>query len=414
MGALFVAWMVLAALPPPPVDDGTACQHWAVDAAEALLQAPQPPASPLDGKSSGGLSEIPDEVWVALGALGYPSKSDAGTVSWREVKEGTAPISSVPAIERALVDADQPLRRVLLAARGPSSTLSDPWQVWCVLDCSGLPSIERARVDVPTLSLAFGWRALEQGRVEDAVLGCLGLAGFLRALGGTHLLGQMLSASFARNLSLLCIETARRVSPNTRRQLAANLDVVEREWPAFSHTMRQELVFGQMISQARLPPELRSRVPSKWRAIGRTVDDASWTTSLREKLFGGWALRERCLAAAALVEVSDAAPRDADARFGVAAAPTLLSRLAWEDASPSNWTGYVRRVRRLRTELRMLVVSLREASVGRVCEVVDARTGRPLEIRGSGADRVVVAIADPAFGAEELHLPVPEGRPTVP
>jgi hypothetical protein len=30
------------------------------------------------------------------------------------------------------------------------------------------------------------------------------------------------------------------------------------------------------------------------------------------------------------------------------------------------------------------------------------------------ADRVVVAPADPEFGAEELHLPVPEGRPTLP
>jgi hypothetical protein len=30
------------------------------------------------------------------------------------------------------------------------------------------------------------------------------------------------------------------------------------------------------------------------------------------------------------------------------------------------------------------------------------------------ADRVVVAPADPEFGAEELRLPAPEGRPTLP
>jgi len=45
---------------------------------------------------------------------------------------------------------------------------------------------------------------------------------------------------------------------------------------------------------------------------------------------------------------------------------------------------------------------------------LDARTGRPLEVRGTGTDRVVVALADPAFAAEELRLPVPGGTPTRP
>ena len=224
----------------------------------------------------------------------------------------------------------------------------------------------------------------------------------------------MLSGSFLRGLSLLCIETARRVPPGTRRQLAEDLILVEREWPAFSHTMRQELVFGQMIGQARLPSKLRARIPSKWRSIVRKGDEESWTASLRGKLFGGLAMRERCLATAALVEVADASPRDADARFGAAGAPTLLSRLAWEETGSSNWIGFARRARALRTELRMLVCSLRGGSVGSVCDVIDARSGRPLEIRASGSDCVVVAVADPAFGAEELRLPIPEGRPTSP
>jgi hypothetical protein len=37
-----------------------------------------------------------------------------------------------------------------------------------------------------------------------------------------------------------------------------------------------------------------------------------------------------------------------------------------------------------------------------------------LELRDLGSDRVVVAVADPAFGAEELRLPVPGGTPSRP
>lgn len=46
--------------------------------------------------------------------------------------------------------------------------------------------------------------------------------------------------------------------------------------------------------------------------------------------------------------------------------------------------------------------------------LTDALTVRPLELRGSGRERTVVAIADPGFAAEELRLPVPEGTPTRP
>src|SRR6476620_6052167 len=103
MGASLVAWMVVAALPPPPLHDGAACLQWTVDAAIGLLQQPQPPASPLDGERSGGLSEIPDQVWAELGALGYANASDGGGGSWRALKEGSAPVSSVPAIEKTLL-----------------------------------------------------------------------------------------------------------------------------------------------------------------------------------------------------------------------------------------------------------------------------------------------------------------------
>jgi hypothetical protein len=118
---------------------------------------------------------------------------------------------------------------------------------------------------------------------------------------------------------------------------------------------------------------------------------------------------------AGLVEVADADPTDADPRFRAAGESTFLWRLARDDDGlSSNWLGFARRVRRLRTQLRMLNTALEALSVGPSTCRVDARTGRPLEVRGSGADRVVVAVADPAFGAEELRLPVPEGTPTRP
>ncbi|HEY1909098.1 MAG TPA: hypothetical protein VGG91_23850, partial [Myxococcaceae bacterium] len=83
--------------------------------------------------------------------------------------------------------------------------------------------MDRARYDVPTLALAFGWQALESGRVDDAVLACVGLAGFLRAIAGTHLLGQMLAAAHGHPLALLCVESARRAPANLRLEIATDL-----------------------------------------------------------------------------------------------------------------------------------------------------------------------------------------------
>lgn len=411
MGAILVAWMVVAALPPPPLDDGLACQRWAVEASEALLRAPQPSTTPIDPRASGGLSEIPHEVWAELGTFELPPSNDAAGASLRAVKEGAAPVSSVPALDAALPAAEQSLRKVLLAARGPASRLPDAWQVWSTLGGHSR-AMDRAQLNVPNLVLAFGWRGLERGRTEDAALACVGLAGFLRALGGTGLIGQMLSASVIRGHSLLCVATAQRSPARTRQELAAAIALVEHEWPPFAHTLGQELVFSQFLGLDSFPPELRSRVPDRWRALGRRASsdgEEPWTRRLRERLFGGWALKERCLTSAKLVAIADSPPSVGDPVFLESAPPTTLASLAWEGTVSSNWLGFARRVRGLRTQLRLLDVALRLSTDGSFVAPTDARTGRPVELRGSGRDRVVVGVADPAFSAEELRLPVPEG-----
>ena len=268
------------------------------------------------------------------------------------------------------------------------------------------------------LGLALGWRGLERAQTEDAVLSCMGLAGFLRALAGSGLIGQMLSASYARGLSLLCLATARVLPVTRRRALAESVDLVEREWPPFSHTLRQELVFSQVSGLERLPAQLRARVPARWLPVARNVrhdtEESTWLSSVRSALFGHWAMRERCLVLAGLVHVADAPATSADPQLRDAAAPTTLGVLAWKDGGASNWIGYARRERRLRTELRMLALGLQASAGQPLRPAVDARTGRPLELHGSGADRVVVAVADPAYEAEELRLPAPQGRPTPP
>ena len=114
------------------------------------------------------------------------------------------------------------------------------------------------------------------------------------------------------------------------------------------------------------------------------------------------------------MRVADAPATSADPQLRASAAPTTLGVLAWKDGGASNWIGFARRDRRLRTELRMLALGLQASAGQPLRPEVDARTGRPLEIRGAGADRVVVGVADPAFEAEELRLPVPQGRPTPP
>src|SRR5689334_22402476 len=202
--------MLVGALPPPPTDDGVACQKWAVEEATALIVSPQPPATGLDGTTSGGLSAIPDEVWAELGTLGYPGWSDGGSAPWRAMKEGSFPVAEVAQVAEALRRTQASIRRVLQASLGPSNFLSDPWQVWCMLDCPGQPSMDRVRYGFPVLGLAFGWQALAQGRLEDAVLACTAVAGFLRATGGSGLIGQMLAIPNIRGLSLLCLATASR------------------------------------------------------------------------------------------------------------------------------------------------------------------------------------------------------------
>jgi hypothetical protein len=382
-----------------------------------MIASPQPPATGLDGETKGGLSEIPDAVWAEVGSLGYPSWSDGGSSSWVPVREGSAPVSSVPQIADSLRRTQASVRRILEASRGPANVLSDPWQVWCTIgDCPGHPQIDRARYGLPVLALAFGWRALEEGRQEDAVLACTGLAGFVRALAGTGLLGQMLATSNARGLALLCLRTASRVDRRDARRISLALETVEREWPNPSHTLGKELVFGQLYDPAQLPSALRSRVPSRWSAHGSLApEDASWVSSLRGKVFGPWALRELCLRMAGVVEVADADPVTADPRIRAAGEPTFFGRLVRDDEGlSSNWLGFARRMRRMRTELRMLNGALETLAGATFRRQVDARTSRMLELRGAGPDRVVVAVADPAFAAEELRLPIPEGTPTRP
>jgi hypothetical protein len=419
MGASLVAWVLLAALPPPPADDGPACQEWAVEAAERLLVTPQPPASGLGGVTSGGLSEIPPDLWSSFPSLTFGA-DDAERARRRPVKEGTAPVSSDPALDGALRTFEEPLRRVLRAAFGPRNVLSDGWQIWCTMDCpQQVPSVDRARFAVPTLALALGWRGLEQRRRDDALLGCVGLAGFLRASAGTGLVGQMVAGSFVHALSLECLAASKAASASEVLFLASSIEVVVREWPALSHTLTQELVFGQVLGADRLPADLRARLSPRWLPLVRSssvspLEDRSMWADVRRTLFGRLAMREHCLALAKSIRVVDGAPGEADPVLIAAGAPTFFGSLAWEGGGVSRWIGYVRRARRQQTELRMLLTAL-EASVGKAAlPMVDTRTGRPLELRGTASDRVVVAFADPAFEAEELRLPVPEGRPTSP
>jgi len=417
MGAIFVAWLVVGVLPPPPTDDGLACQRWAVDEASALIASPQPPATALDGETTGGLSEIPDGVWAEIATLGYPDWTDGGSNSWRALREGSIPVAALPQVAETLRRTEGSVRRVLRASLGPANGLSDPWQVWCAArDCPGDSSADRARYGFPVLGLAFGWRGLEEGRLEDALLACTGVAGFLRASGGTGLIGQMLAISYLRGLSLLCLATASRSDRGTARRILEALGTIEREWPPFSHTLRQELVFGQLYDPRQLSSELRARIPARWLGnILLSSEEQSWVTGLRGKLFGPWAMRELCLRMAGLVEVADKDPTAADPRFQAAGESTFLWRLAREDGGgSSNWLGFARRMRRLTTELRMLNAGLEAISGSPANCRVDARTGHPLEVRGAGADRVVVAVADPAFAAEELRLPVPGGTPSRP
>src|SRR5262249_50772895 len=131
MGALLVTWLVVVALPLPPTDDGPGCEKWAVAAARELLSEPQPPASGLDGVTTGGLSTIPDADWTALGSYSYPDVRTTGP--WRAVREGDVPYDAVPELAAAVTALREPLGRVLQAGLGPSHRLPGGGPVGCAL-----------------------------------------------------------------------------------------------------------------------------------------------------------------------------------------------------------------------------------------------------------------------------------------
>gem|GEM_PF-2863940 len=226
----------------------------------------------------------------------------------------------------------------------------------------------------------------------------------------------MLATSYARGLSLECL-TAARAASASRRELLSALELVSREWSPFSRTLTQELVFGQVLNLRSWPPALRARLPRRWLPVasGRSVveKDSTWA-GVRAFVFGRWAVRDHCLRLARVVLSADGPPSTADPIFLDAGSPGLVGRLAWDDGGTSSWIRFARRFRRLLTELRMLLVGLWPTAGDPARPEVDARTGRALELRGWGPDRVVVAVADPEFDAEELRLPAPEGRPTSP
>jgi hypothetical protein len=417
-GASLVGWVVLAALPLPPTDDGAACEEWAVEAAQELLLAPQPPVTGLNGQTRGGLADVPLSTWSALSSFEL-EKDEADGAQRRRVREGTARVSSVPGFAAGLSRLQEPLHQVLLASLGPANRLPETAQVWRTLDPPSGMEWFRVANAVGQLGSALGWRALERGDLEEARLACLGLYGFLRAQAGTDLLGQLLSAGQTPWLARLCTALARAEPTNSRRALLEELLLAEKEWPPFSHTLRQELVFGQLITAASWPLDLRARVPAAWDGVvaGRAheAEPSTWSR-FRQRLFGRLAGRERCLWMAALIRVADKPPMISDPILAEAGNASFLSRLADEGpAAGSTWLSFARRLRRSRTHLRMTTFAVRALLDQQPTEAsLDARAGRPLELRGSGADRMVVAPADPAFDAEELRLPVPEGRPTLP
>src|SRR5262249_11948310 len=202
MGALLVTWLVVVALPLPPTDDGPGCEKWAVAAARELLSEPQPPASGLDGVTTGGLSTIPDADWTALGSYSYPDVRTTGP--WRAVREGDVPYDAVPELAAAVTALREPLGRVLQAGLGPWNRLPRQGPGWCAFRCAHPDTWGKLSIRLPTLALAVGWRALELRDLATARLSCLGLAGVLRAQAGTSLLGQMRSAAYMAALGKFC------------------------------------------------------------------------------------------------------------------------------------------------------------------------------------------------------------------
>src|SRR5262249_35019590 len=149
------------------------------------------------------------------------------------------------------------------------------------------------------------------------------------------------------------------------RQLLESIVTVEREWPSAAHTLRQELVFGQIIAASQWPADLRSAIPKEWARAAegqQSPASASVWSRLRHRLFGRDASRARCLQDARLVEVADRPPVEADRTFIAASKSSLFSTLADED-SASSWIRYARRMRSSRTALRMMVIAV-EAALG--------------------------------------------------
>jgi hypothetical protein len=417
MGARLAMWLLSAAQPlaPPPVDDGLSCREWAVDAARTLLKQPQPQATGLLGVTSGGLVDVTDETWKALDT--FPSTKDETERQRRRlVQEGRASVSTIPQVLEELPRFEIPTERVLQAGLGPANVLSNSFQLWCSLGCLGSPSIDTASAAVPLLASVSGWSALQLGQSQTGEKNCLGLWGFLRAQAGAGgLLGQMKAANAAPGLVALCLAAAQVLPPVSRKELLTALELVEHEWPTFSHTLVQELVFMEARRSNSWPPELKRQLPEQWLPLAERQswepEMSTWQT-FRSYVFGPWSERHQCLKLARAIRVGDASPTISDPVLLAIGERTLLNKLAMEAESAlgeTSWLRLARRYRRLRTNLRMLNVALR-SSLGEQAfgpPPIDARTEMPLEVRASAPGRLVVAAAAPSVDAEELQLQVP-------
>jgi hypothetical protein len=418
MGVRQATWVLSAALQlaPPPVDDRGACRNWTLEAARALLVQPQPRATGLGGVTSGGLSEVPEEVWTALASF-HHATDGAERQRRRLAVEGKASTATIPEVVNALPKFWGPVERILRASLGPANRLPDSFQLWCLFDCPGHPSISLTSLAVPLLASVSGWNDLERGRPENARLSCLGLWGFLRAdAGAGALVGQLRAERASAALVALCLATAQKLSEPEREELLASLELVEREWPSFSHTLTQELLFMEVRSSSNWPMALQQSLPSQWRPLSVRQpfdpEPSAWGT-FRATVFGTWAEQEQCLRLGQAVRVGDASVSTSDTALLAAGKRTLLDKLAADEHSTSgesSWLGFARRYRRLRTQLRMLTAALR-TSLGRSLSgssAIDARSDQPLEVRTSENGRVIVAVAFPSVDAEELRVPVPE------
>jgi hypothetical protein len=221
-------WLLSAALPLTPPTDGATCRDWTIEAARTLLVQPQPLATGLGQVTSGGLSDLPDQVWLALDSFHHATNA-AERQQRRLVVEGRASVSTIPEVVNALPKFQTTLESVLRAALGPANRLSDSFQLWCLLDCPGHPSISLASLAVPLLASVSGWSGLERGQAENAQLSCLGLWGFLRAdAGAGALVGQMRAERAAAALVALCLAAAQKMPEKSRRELLRSLELVER------------------------------------------------------------------------------------------------------------------------------------------------------------------------------------------